>query len=268
MEACDRHNKPIIILDRPNPISGLLHLAEGPGLDELNCSSFIGRWNIPLRHSCTYGELAQKGKSERFPALNLEVVKLDGWSRSMFYHDAFRSFVPTSPAISNFESCLLYPGLCLLEATNLSEGRGTGLAFRVTGAPWLDAIAITEQINRLEPPGVVARAVDFVPDSGKYRGENCNGIMFHVTDLRKLRPVSLAVMLINCIKGSHPKSFEWARYPTHVNPSGERHLDKLFGVPNAESLFSQDWEQFTSGINQLLNCAAWESSVQPYLLYS
>ncbi len=145
MEACSRHGKPVILLDRPNPISGLLSLAEGPDLDESNCSSFIGRWNIPLRHSCTYAELARLWKATRLRDLDLQVVKAEGWSRHMFYHDGLSSFVPTSPAITGFESCLLYSGLSLLEATNLSEGRGTGLAFRLAGAPWLDAIAMTKR---------------------------------------------------------------------------------------------------------------------------
>lgn len=267
MEVCNRYGKKVIVLDRPNPISGLLSLAEGPSLDESSCSSFIGRWDIPLRHSCTYGELALLWKSDRLRNLDLQVVKADGWSRGMFYHDGLSSFVPTSPAISNFEPCLLYSGLCLLEATNLSEGRGTGLAFRVAGAPWLDAIAMTEQFNRLRLQGVIARAVTFVPESGKYRGESCHGLMFHVIDRQSLRPVSLAVTLIKCIMDSHPESIQWSTYATHVNPSGERHLDKLFGVANAESLFAQPWNLFVPAIKRLLNCAEWESRVQPHLLY-
>ncbi len=268
MEACRRNGKTLILLDRPNPISGLLSLSEGPGLDESNCSSFIGRWNIPLRHSCTYGELALLWKADRLRDLDLQVVKADGWSRQMFYHDWLSSFVPTSPAITSFESCLLYSGLCLLEATNLSEGRGTGLAFRVAGAPWLDAIAITEMFNSLDLPGVVARAVTFHPESGKYRGETCNGLMLHVTGMRCLRPVRLALMLIKCIKDAHPESFKWSTYPTHVNPSGERHLDKLLGVKNADALFEQDWDRFFPAMNQLLGCLEWESRVRPHLLYA
>jgi uncharacterized protein YbbC (DUF1343 family) len=268
MEACNRHQKRILILDRPNPISGLFDLVEGPALDELHCSSFIGRWNIPLRHSCTYGELARLWQSERFPELDLKVVKADGWSRSMFYHDAVRSFVPTSPAISNFEACLLYPGLCLLEATNLSEGRGTGLAFRVAGAPWLDAITITNTINRLHLPGVVARTVAFIPESGKYRGEHCKGIMLHVTDVNLFRPVSLAVILIKCIKDSHPDSFQWSCYPTHVNPSGERHLDRLFGIQDSETLFTEGWNLFVPAVRQWLHSADWQTRMQSFLLYA
>ena len=112
MEACARHGKPLIVLDRPNPVSGILGLAEGPRLNERECSSFIGRWNIPLRHSCTFGELALLWRSTRLPELDLEVIPAHGWRRTMFYHDWSESFVPTSPAIANFEACLGYSGLC------------------------------------------------------------------------------------------------------------------------------------------------------------
>ncbi len=268
MEACSRLGKTLIVLDRPNPISGILSLAEGPDLDESRCSSFIGRWNIPLRHSCTFGELALLWHASRLKDLDLQVVKASGWSREMFYHDGASSFVPTSPAITNAEACLLYPGLCLLEATNLSEGRGTPLAFRVGGAPWMDAIAMAEQYNRLGVPGVVARAVTFVPESGKYRGKSCNAIMLHVADRKRFHPVSAAMMLIKLVKDSHPGLFEWSPYPTHVNPSGEKHLDKLLGFENAESLFEQRPDQFTPAMQELLDCAGWVSRVRPHLLYA
>jgi len=268
MEACSRLGKTLILLDRPNPNSGIMSLAEGPGLDESTCSSFIGRWDIPLRHSCTFGELALLWKASRLKNLELQVVEVGGWSRNMFYHHVASSFVPTSPAITNAEACLLYSGLCLLEATNLSEGRGTPLAFRVSGAPWLDAIALTEQYNRLNLSGVVARAVTFVPESGKYYGQSCNGIMLHVADMLRLRPVSAAMMLIKLVKDTHPGRFDWSPYPTHVNPSGEKHLDKLLGFENAESLFELRWDQFMPAMQRLLDCTNWVSRVQPHLLYA
>lgn len=267
MEACCRLGRKLIVLDRPNPISGILSLAEGPGLDESHCASFIGRWNIPLRHSCTYGELALLWKTGSLAKLDLEVVRADGWWREMFYSDWSTSFVPTSPAITNGESCLLYPGLCLLEATNLSEGRGTALAFRVAGAPWMEAIAMAEQYNQLGLSGVVARAVTFVPETGKYCAQNCQGIMLHVNEIQHFQPVLAAVMLIKLVKDAHPGLFKWSAYPTHVNPTGEKHLDKLFGIENAESLFEQHGDQFAPAMRQLLDCAEWESRVLPHLLY-
>lgn len=268
MEACHHLAKPLVLLDRPNPISGFLGLAEGPGLDETSCSSFIGRWNIPLRHSCTFAELALLWKAERMKSLDLHIAQVAGWQRSHFYPDNGDSFTPTSPAITNPEACLLYSGLCLLESTNLSEGRGTPLSFRVAGAPWLNSILIAERFNRLTLPGVVIRAVTFTPQCGKYQDRACEGLMLHVTDRHHFRSVSAAARLIKLIKDVHPESFRWATYPTHVNPSGEGHLDKLFGVANSESLFELPWDQFSSVLERALNCATWPSRMQPYLLYA
>ncbi len=107
----------------------------------------------------------------------------------------------------------------------------------------------------------------FLPESGKYRGETCNGLILHITDMRRLRPVHLSMMLIKSIMDAHPESFEWSTYPTHVNPSGQRHLDRLLGVANAESLFAHEWEKFGAALNPLLDCAQWESRIQPHLLY-
>jgi uncharacterized protein YbbC (DUF1343 family) len=267
MQGCARHGKPLIILDRPNPISGVLNLAEGPRLDEQKCSSFIGRWNIPLRHSGTFGELALLWKATRVPTLDLQVIRATGWQRSMFYHDYAASFVPTSPAIANFEACLLYPGLCLLEATNLNEGRGTPLSFRVAGAPWMDAFAITKQFNQLEIPGVFARAVTYDSGSTKYRELSCNSVILHVTQTRTFRPVLAGLMLIKLLRDQHPEHFAWATYPTHVNPSGSRHLDKLLGIDSSESLFDLSSDAFLPAVRQSTACHDWISEIEPYLLY-
>ncbi len=267
MEACELWNTQLIVLDRPNPVSGLMALAEGPMLDERHCSSFIGRWSIPLRHSCTYGELAGFWQATRTSSLELEIVPAAGWRRSMFYPEQQSSFVPTSPAITNFEACLLYSGLCLLEATNLSEGRGTPLSFRVAGAPWLNSVAVTSALNRSGIAGAVVRHVTFVPESGKYRDEGCNAIMLHVEDATVFHPVSTALKIIWQIRQMHPDHFEWAHYPTHANPTGETHLNKLLGIRDAEHLFDQQQSDFTRSIESLLDVSAWSETIGPHLLY-
>jgi uncharacterized protein YbbC (DUF1343 family) len=268
MEACAETGKSLVVLDRPNPISGIMNLAEGPGITDESCASFIGRWDIPLRHSCTFGELSRLWKATRLQNLDLSVVAADGWSREMFYHDWASSFVPTSPAIANAEACLLYPGLCLSEATNLSEGRGTPIAFRVLGAPWLRAYEVIEQFNLLQLPGVLARATSFVTEIGKYRGMNCHGVMLHVIGMRDIRSVLTAFMLIKLIRDMHQDNFIWATYPTAVNPTGEKHLDKLSGLVNAESLFDLSWREFRAKAESLLNCFAWKEHIAPHLLYT
>jgi uncharacterized protein YbbC (DUF1343 family) len=268
MEACAENGKPLVVLDRPNPISGIMCLAEGPGITDESCASFIGRWDIPLRHSCTFGELSRLWKKTRLENLDLHVVAADGWKREMFYHDWTSSFVPTSPAMANAEACLLYPGLCLSEATNLSEGRGTPAAFRVLGAPWLRAHEIVGEFNHAGLPGVVARAVTFVPEIGKYSGENCYGIMLHATDMREIRPVLTAFILIRLIRDAHRNNFAWTTYSTAVNPTGEKHLDKLSGIADAESLFDLSWQDFVARTKVLLDCSAWKECIAPHLLYT
>lgn len=267
LEACAEQGKPVTILDRPNPLSGLMRLAEGPRL-EASCASFIGRWDIPLRHSCTLGELASFWRATRLPQLALKVVTVEGWSRKMFYHDWARSFVPTSPAMANAEACLLYPGLCLGEATNLSEGRGTPLAFRVWGAPWLRACETVEAFQALRLPGVTARKMVFVPGTGKWAGQNCQGVMLHVTDAAQFRPVKAAVLLLRAVRDLHPEEFAWAGYPTAVNPTGAGHLDRLLGVEKAGNLFQLAWPEFCAKLEGLLSSSSWESEIGDSLLYA
>jgi uncharacterized protein YbbC (DUF1343 family) len=275
MEACAVYEKHLVIADRPNPLSGRLELAEGPLLDEQYCSSFIGRWNIPLRHSCTLGELALYFKATRSSKIlqtnadsfRLDVIRCHNWQRMIFYPQRHYSFVPTSPAIPGFESALLYPGLGLLEATNISEGRGTATPFRVAGAPWMDGIHITKLINELQPNGVFARPVNFKPAEGKYTGQKCNGIMLHVNDPVVFRPVWYGWLLIRLIKKLHPDFFTWASYPTYVNHSGARHLDLLTGLKEAESLVAGQSENGIEDISHYTDPGNWPDKVAPYLLY-
>jgi uncharacterized protein YbbC (DUF1343 family) len=267
MEACAEYQKPLILLDRPNPLSGALNLAEGPMLDENRCSSFIGRWNIPLRHSCTFGELATFWQQTRLPNLSLKVVKAEGWNRSLFQHDWQPSFVPTSPAMVSLESALLYPGLGLLEATTISEGRGTALPFRVAGAPWLDAETMVIQFNNQTLPGIVARKILFTPQSSKYTNQLCRGVQFHVTDAVRLRPVLSAMVFIKLMKDHHPADFDWNPYPTLINPTGKQHLDRLLGIADSESIFELPFPVFMETVKTVLAVPNWDQLIDSSLLY-
>jgi len=271
MEACAVCNVPLVIADRPNPLSGNLLLAEGPMLDELHCSSFIGRWQMPVRHSCTLGELARYFKESRAIHCQLEVIPCINWSRNMFYPHWCNSFVPLSPAIPDFEAALLYPGLCFLEATNCSEGRGTATPFRVAGAPWLLGGKTAQLFNTMIATfsnSVYARPVLFTPMEGKYPGQKCNGVMLHVTDPATFHPVATGWLLIRIIKELHPGSFAWATYSTHVNPTGQQHLDLLSGLPNTEQLFETPLPGFNQEMKMLLSTGDWKNRVGPFLLYS
>jgi uncharacterized protein YbbC (DUF1343 family) len=266
METCATSKKKIIVLDRPNPISGILALAEGPFL-EPSCSSFIGRWPIPIRHSCSLGELARFFNETQHIKTSLEIIACTNWNRNNFQPDWTIPFVGTSPAIQSFESMLLYPGLCFLEATNLHEGRGTEKAFQIVGAPWLKNDAVCAQINNILEDEINATPIAYMSKENKYIGKKCNGIHFKVKDQAIFRPIFFGLMLIKLIKELHPVDFAWATYPTNVNPNGTNHLDKLLGIPNSESLFDLPFASFLQWATKLTSSKDWEKMMEPYLLY-
>jgi uncharacterized protein YbbC (DUF1343 family) len=266
MEACAQFGKKLILLDRPNPISGNMSLAEGPVMQEA-AASFIGRWPIPIRHSCTLGELAKFFNSKKNIAVDLEIIPCNNWDRNEFQPDWGTNFVPTSPAIQHFDSMLLYPGLCLLEATNISEGRGTDRAFRIAGAPWMNGKIIANLFNQLGLEDIKATPIIFQPIEGKYQGQLCEGIEFNILDRNYFQSVSNGLLLINLIKSMYPKNFAWTNYPTEVNPTGTDHLNKLLGIVNSKSLFNLPLQQFLPGIIKLTNNSGWQKEMAPYLIY-
>ncbi len=262
MEACALHNKPLVILDRPNPIGGDIDKAEGPMLDEKNCSSFIGRWNIPVRHSCTLGELATFFAATRIKNLNLDVIKAQNWNRKQTASEAGWHFVPTSPAIQNTETALLYPGMGLLEGINVNEGRGTDSPFKIVGAPWIDAQQLNTAFTDLQLPGIKSVAINYVPEWGMYANESCNGLQFSVTDSNSFRPVETGLQLVSLIISLYPEHCKERLYKTVANPSGAGHLDKLTGV-------YKSFEKIKNGesISATLQPKEWKEIIQPYLLY-
>lgn len=266
MESCAASGKPLVVLDRPNPIAGLLELAEGPMLEEAQ-SSFIGRWPIPIRHSCTIGELARYFNATYQIGVDLAVIPCVGWERSQFQPDWGISFVATSPAIQQFEAMILYPGLCFLEATNICEGRGTDLPFMQLGAPWMDGKLVAKTMYDLSLDDVSLEPVRFTPDTGKWAGVVCNGVRCYVTDKAHFQPVYWGLLLLKLIKDLYPHDFSWAPYPTLANPSGTHHLDKLLGIPNSEAIFNQSIPIFLSTISRLTQVQEWKNKVNEFLLY-
>ncbi len=267
METCAETATTLIVLDRPNPISGLLPLSEGPMLDEANLSSFIGRWNIPVRHSLTIGELANYWKSNYCKTLDLQIIPMKGWRRQWYFKDLGLPFVPTSPAINSVETALTYPALCFLEGTNLSEGRGTAYPFRVCGSPWLDGHAIAKAFNDCGFEGVIARALSFSPLEGKFSGQLCSGIMLHVVDDKKFRPVRTGLGLVALLRLCYPEQFAWADYPTAANPKGARHFDLLCGQYAVREMIVRDADAFLARPEQFTGTDNWGERVKPYLLY-
>jgi len=266
MEACARFSKKLVILDRPNPISGNFDLVEGPMLDELE-ASFIGRWSIPIRHSCTLGELALYFNHTKNIHCALELISCEGWTRNSFQPDWGVRFVATSPAIQSFESMLLYPGMCLLEATNISEGRGTDQAFCLAGAPWIKADQIAGIFHDMGLDEIEAEPITFTPTDSKHKGQLCGGIKLSLREPEYFQPVFFGMLLIKLIQICYPANFEWAPYPTLVNPTGKQHLNKLLGITGSEELFTLPLPKFIAAVTKLTKCVEWKDSMQEYLLY-
>ncbi len=264
LEACAEAHKPLIVLDRPNPIGGRLEEAEGPMLDEQYVSTFVGRWNMPVRHALTLGELATHWNAERKIGCELSVVRCSGWSREMHWPATRLPFVPMSPAMRSYESALLYPGMCLLEGTNLSEGRGTDWPFRVAGAPWLDADPIVDELNGNTLPGVRFARFDFTPSSRKFENQRCRGIRVDLTDAHAVRSVRVGLLLISAIAGRHPGQFEWLLYKSPTKQAGGGHFDRLIGVENVRDAFDHG----TLNGGAITRPTGWIDRVRPALLYA
>jgi uncharacterized protein YbbC (DUF1343 family) len=268
MEACEISKIPLIILDRPNPLSGQLALAEGPMLMEEQLSSFIGRWRMPIRYSLTIGELALFFKQKRqLKGLELTIIPVEGWQRHLFFSQLGLPFVPPSPAISSIETLLTYPALCFLESVNVSEGRGTAFPFRVCGAPWVDSLVLSDAFNQVGFLGVQSRPFSFTPTEGGYKNQRCNGIMLHVTDVQTFRPVSVGFGLIALHKTLFLTDFAWSTYPTHVNKTGKNHFDLLVGDPSVRALLESNPSFFLKKDNTFTEISDWATEVRPFLLY-
>jgi uncharacterized protein YbbC (DUF1343 family) len=244
LHGAGKADKPVFVLDRPNPITGsrIEGGPIGPGFE-----SFVGIINIPMRHGMTLGELAQYMNTEYELSADLHVIKMAGWQRAMWFDETALPWVPTSPAMPHLSTAILYPGMCLLEGTNLSLGRGTALPFEVCGAPWLDGCALAEALNGLQLPGVRFRATAFTPFSSIHAGTECHGVQVHVTDRDSLRPVEMALHLIAIARCFSGDAWEW-------NP----HFERLAGNGTLRSAL----EAGTS-VAEIL--AAWEESISAFV---
>ncbi len=207
LKSAAEYGKPVILLDRPNPLGGLS--IEGPAL-EPGCESFVGVMpGLPIRHAMTIGELGLYMNSECHFGADLEVIALLGWKRSDWFEDTGLPWTPTSPAMPHLSTTIVYPGMCLLEGTNISEGRGTTLPFEICGAPWIDAYTLADGLNKLDLPGARFRPVHFTPSASKYAGVGCHGIQIHVTDRHDFRPVLTGVAIIQAVKYNYANQFAW-----------------------------------------------------------
>ena len=210
LRAGKRHGVPVIVCDRPNPIGG--EDVEGaplvPGFE-----SFVGQFPIPMRHGMTIGELARLFNEAFGIGANLEVVRMEGWTRGAYWDATGLPWVMPSPNIPTLDSAVVYPGTVLFEGTMLSEGRGTTRPFELLGAPWIDAERFAASMNALGLPGVFCRPAVFEPTFQKHAKEPCGGCQLHVLDRDAFRPVLTGVALIDMFRRQNPAKFAWRQPP-------------------------------------------------------
>lgn len=209
MTSCRDAGKAVVVLDRPNPIGG--SLTEGPVLDE-NYRSFVGLYPIPVRHGMTIGEIALFLQSFN-PGIDLAVITMKGWKRGMWFEDTGLPWVLPSPNMPGVDTAMVYPGICLLEGTNLSEGRGTTRPFEIFGAPFINPDTLIKKLSEFDLPGVIFRPLSFLPTFQKYAGELCGGAQIHVTERRKFRPFKTGVAIIKAIFELYGDFFSWKSPP-------------------------------------------------------
>ena len=225
MEAAAELQIPVLVLDRPNPIRS--DIVEGPLLD-LKYQSFVGKYPIPIRYGWTVGELAQKIVAEQWLAAtpSLSVISMEGWYASLWYDETTLPWVKPSPNIPDVGTALIYPGMCLLEGTNVSEGRGTDHPFKWFGAPWIDGKILSQELNKLQLPGVVFVPKSFTPvsipgvaDKPKYENQLCNGIEIRVIARNEYQSLNVGVSVIKKLKEFYPENIVFK----------ENRLNRLWG---------------------------------------
>lgn len=227
MRAASGSGVRFLVLDRPNPIGG--ESIEGPSIAPGH-ESFVGAYPMPIRHGMTVGELARMFRGELKLDLDLEVVPCVGWERGMHWGDTGRFWVAPSPNMPATATALVYPGGCLIEGTNLSEGRGTTQPFELWGAPWLDGHALRAAAERHDLPGVVLRPAGFRPTFHKHAKRGCQGVQPHVTDPSAFRPLWTYTVLLALARAQDPGRFAW-RTEAYEFVSDPIAIDLLYGSP-------------------------------------
>lgn len=209
MEEAAKAGKPVFVLDRPNPLGG--NIVEGPIADESKLS-FTAAHTIPVRYGMTIGELAQMMNAERKIGVDLRVIKMEGWSRSMWFDETGQSWVNPSPNMRSLTQATLYPGIGLLETTNISVGRGTDTPFEVIGAPWIDEQQFASHLNRLGLAGVRFIPRKFTPKASTFENVECNGVNIVITDRSAFEPVTTGIAIATSLRERYSEKWGVNRY--------------------------------------------------------
>ncbi|HLI71599.1 MAG TPA: DUF1343 domain-containing protein [Ktedonobacteraceae bacterium] len=258
LEICGELGLPAVVLDRPNPLGGVRR--EG-NLPEKSYYSFVCMYPVPIRHGLTTGELARLYDSKLERPADLTVVPVEGWEREQMFPATGLPFVPASPNTNSFEMCVLYPGTCLFEGTNLSVGRGTANPFAIIGAPWVNGHQIADVFNALKLPGIVARPVYFTPWYSIHQGELCSGVQLHVVDAEALEPVRAGLALLQIVAQEYQ---DFAFLPGSDNKLPP--IDRLAGTDKLRLAVSQG--RALAYLDEARpDVQDFATSIKPFLLY-
>jgi uncharacterized protein YbbC (DUF1343 family) len=211
LKACAKANKKVIVLDRPNPINGVDIEGE---LQHAGFESFVGLYPLPVRHGMTIGEIARFINEEYQIGCDLHVIEMEGWKREWFWRDTHLEWINPSPNMRSFNAALLYPGMCLLEGTNISEGRGTDTPFEIVGAPYIDSEELLRELEMMQLPGVRAAPTSFIPVRQKWMGNICQGVRWAITDERIFKPYMTGLAYLWVVNKLYKeKGFAWRTEP-------------------------------------------------------
>jgi uncharacterized protein YbbC (DUF1343 family) len=263
MKTCAAAGIRLIVLDRPNPLGG--ELTEG-NIADPDFASFVGLYPLPVRHGMTMGELAGYFNAVHALGCDLTVVPMRGWRRRMLWEHTSLPWVAPSPNMPTPDTARVYPGGCLLEGTNLSEGRGTTRPFEWVGAPFLDAHAYAEALTSLRLPGVRFRPVRFQPTFHKWARRLCGGVQLHVTDVGRFRPYLTGLGLIAAARAVAPRHFAWRRPPYEF----ERRrwpIDILCGTDTIRIALERGRSPAALAAQWRRPLAAWRRARTRFLLY-
>ncbi len=264
MEAAAESGKQFVVLDRPNPINGVT--IEGP-IIESPYYSFVGQYPIPVRYGLTPGEMALMIKGEGWmdgmDRLDLQVIPMERWRRDMWFDQTGLPWIKPSPNIPSVVTAAVYPGFCLVEALNISEGRGMMHPFELIGAPWIDSYSLADAMNASRLPGIYFKPVTFTPVSlpgvatwNKYMNQEIHGLDIVVTDREELRPLQVMVFLLYTLKKLYPEELELREYLEQL--IGIRSFRQSINDQRAPEEILREWEP---GIQEF------EKARQKYLLY-
>ena len=226
MQACMEKNKSVVILDMPNPIGG--HLIEGYVLD-MKYASFVGQRPLPVRHGMTTGEICSYLRNEFYPSLDLHIILMKGWTRKAWFDMTGLPWVIPSPNMPTLETATVYPGMCLLEGTNLSEGRGTTRPFEIFGAPFIEPEVLVKHLKEFKLPCVVFRPMYFQPTFQKHAGKLCGGAQIHIMKRERFRPFKTGVAILKTVHDLYPERFTW-RLPPYEYETKKMPIDILAGT--------------------------------------